>query len=281
MSAQNNLKKPAFTKIMLGYNPKEVDQYIEYITERYAAVSRDVSELRRRVSRLQFELDSIKEQSEPEVQSCGFTDAALDRLRYMIEAERSRHEEALNALVSFIDTHSHGEDVPAKAPPMDEPEMITFDVENDDNFVPLDDEPLISDADAEWQEVLESFISDAEDVEPAKVEDESAEYADAEAVFAAPISGAYLENTDTENTDTAETTTEPAAEAAPPETAPERKKTPAELAAELDFYSDNVVRDGESYDPMTLAQSSTMKRRRPTLEDFMKPMPDNKDRGDR
>lgn len=45
------------------------------------------------------------------------------------------------------------------------------------------------------------------------------------------------------------------------------EKTPAEIAAELDFYTDSVYRNGESFDPMTLAHNATSKRK-PTLDDF-------------
>ncbi len=47
----------------------------------------------------------------------------------------------------------------------------------------------------------------------------------------------------------------------------------AQRTASLDFYTDTVVRDGESFDPMTLAHRRTLTRR-PTLEDFMRPLGD-------
>ena len=56
------------------------------------------------------------------------------------------------------------------------------------------------------------------------------------------------------------------------ETPETEKQTRAQLALELDFYSDEVVRDGESYDPMTLARNASMQRKRPSLEDFMNPL---------
>lgn len=253
MSTQNNLKKPVFTKSMLGYTTKEVDQYIEYVNERYNALSRDVSELKRRVTRLQLGLESPNNSEEATTSASsdtGFTDAAIDRLRGMIEAERLRHEEALSALLGFIESHSHGEELPEK---VTEDNLMT-----ENEFVPLLDDAdidsmIISEDDAEWKEALESFIADA-----AESDDEQAE-AEAEAEV--------LTETETEASEIAEVNEEAKAIS-------EKKKTPAELAAELDFYSDNVVRDGESYDPMTLAQSATMKRRRPTLEDFMNPIYD-------
>jgi len=265
MSTQNNLKKPVFTKSMLGYTTKEVDQYIEYVNERYNALSRDVSELKRRVTRLQLGLESPNNSEEATTSAStdtGFTDAAIDRLRGMIEAERLRHEEALSALLNFIESHSHGEELPEK---VTEDNLMT-----ENEFVPLLDDAdidsmIISEDDAEWKEALESFIADA-----AESDDEQAE-AEAEAEVLTETEAEVSEISEVsevaETSEVAEVNEEAKAIS-------EKKKTPAELAAELDFYSDNVVRDGESYDPMTLAQSATMKRRRPTLEDFMNPIYD-------
>ncbi len=49
--------------------------------------------------------------------------------------------------------------------------------------------------------------------------------------------------------------------------AKKKEKTPAEMAAELDFYTDSVYRDGESFDPMTLAHNSATSRK-PKYDDF-------------
>ena len=46
-----------------------------------------------------------------------------------------------------------------------------------------------------------------------------------------------------------------------------KEKTPAEIAAELDFYTDSVYRDGESFDPMTLAHNVTSNRK-PKYDDY-------------
>lgn len=249
MSVQNTLKKPEFTKTMLGYNPQEVDRYIEYLTERYAAVSRDVSELKRRLTRLQLGLDTPEAENNTPDRG-GFSDAAVDRLRHMIFAERNRHEEALDALLEFIESHKMGEGV-KEAPSFD------------DEFVPLDDEDCdlapreeqviadfgLSEEDEEWTETLDEFIEDAGE--------------DAEDELEIEL--------DIELDDEGETETETETEAKA-----EEARTPAQLAAELDFYSDSVVRDGESYDPMTLAHSATMKRKRPTAEDFLNPIEDGR-----
>jgi len=254
MSVQNNLKKPEFTKTMLGYNPHEVDRYIEYMTERYNAVSRDVSELKRRLTRLQLGLDKTEESENDEKVLHGFSDGAVDHLRHMISAERSRHAESLDALLEFIESHKLGEEVSGQASLNDEYKPLA----NDDGFAPVNGQAAedfdLTDEDEEWTRTLSEFIADAAE------ESESDADGDAKAELSIDI----------EVDIPAETEAQPAAEDEP-QTA---KKTPAELARELDFYSDTVIRDGESYDPMTLAQSATMKRRRPTLEDFVNPIGD-------
>ena len=50
-------------------------------------------------------------------------------------------------------------------------------------------------------------------------------------------------------------------------------RTPAQIAADLDFYTDDSHADGESYDPMTLAAEITSRNSRPKLDDFMKTIP--------
>ncbi len=56
-------------------------------------------------------------------------------------------------------------------------------------------------------------------------------------------------------------------------------KAPTRRSAEemqaMDFYIDEIHKDGESHDLMTLAVESTAKKRRPTLEDFMRPLYDD------
>ena len=51
------------------------------------------------------------------------------------------------------------------------------------------------------------------------------------------------------------------------------ERTPAQIAADLDFYTDGDHADGESYDPMTLAAQITSRNSRPKISDFMKTVP--------
>lgn len=288
MSAQNNLKKPAFTKTMLGYTPKEVDQYIDYVTERYAAVSRDVLELKRRVARLQLGLDPIDSAPKEPAAKQGLSDDAMDRLRVMIESEKRRHEEAMSALLCFVEAQSRREAAPRKAP--EEESAMPEDPEDPENgFVLLPDDgdgAIISEEDTDWADTLGRLVDGAENIgdsekfadgnaenfdDSAKSADAGEEYADAEAVFAAPISGAYLENSTVKSGEPAKNPAEISVPASASKTE-ERKKTPAELAEALDFYSDSTVPDGESFDPMSLAKNSSAMHRHPTLQDFMRPI---------
>lgn len=312
MSVQNNLKKPEFTKTMLGYTPKEVDQYIDHILERYAAVSRDVTELKRRVTRLQLGMeercDTAPEKEAAPTVYAGLSDSVMDKLRYMIESERRRHEEAMDALMSFLESHSRDEmlQIPAEEIPVCEAEEAEPEAEEANGTIAFED------SDAEWEDALEKFIADAGEDEEEAVDDEDADEFEDEPEAepeAAPESadadeddtdslleklfGKYDVTLDTEDEsedeeveddeveddeveevsvehfgDIGENEDETKAEAEAV-----REKTPAEIAAELDFYSDGTVHNGESYDPMTLAANATMKRRRPTLEDFMRPLP--------
>lgn len=286
MSVQNNLKKPEFTKTMLGYTPKEVDQYIDHILERYAAVSRDVTELKRRVTRLQLGLESGNYPSEtPEAAKTesapvynGLSDSVMDKLRHMIESERRRHEEAMDALMSFLEAHSRDEELPTPAedfiPEMSETEIFPEDISFE---TPVEDTVELDESDAEWENILEAFISDVPAEETLA---EKANEDDLDLIFDMPLTDEIPslpdDDEDISHIDLSEEIFEEK-EAEIPASEPsseEKKKTPAEIAAELDFYSDGSVHNGESYDPMTLAAKATMKRR-PTLEDFMRPLPEN------
>lgn len=287
MSVQNNLKKPEFTKTMLGYTPKEVDQYIDHILERYAAVSRDVTELKRRVTRLQLGLEPINvpsdapeaTSSEPAPVYSGLSDSVMDKLRHMIESERRRHEEAMDALMSFLESHSRDEALPIPAEEMvaEAPAPEAF-AEEGDIQEPANDEIELGEADAEWENILEGFIEDfpSEETPSNEVEDD-----DIDLIFDMPLSdelpSVFDEEEEHEYVPVEEHEDHEEYEEIPlhEDHTDEKKKSPAEIAAELDFYSDGTVHNGESFDPMTLAANATMKRRRPTLEDFMRPLPED------
>lgn len=170
MSAQNNLKKPTFSKGVMGYTPAEVDRYIDHVNERYNTVSREAAELKRKVINLQLRLDEAEGRlAEAEKQSVTdkiFDKSSVSQLFDMLERENSRHAQFIDLLKDKLC------DMMA-----DEPE------ESDDD---------------DWQDALGTFI-DAPDwsaeraEEPAFAEEAApaAEPAEPEAVPYVAVFGSY------------------------------------------------------------------------------------------
>jgi len=368
MSVQNNLKKPAFTKTVMGYNVSEVDKYIEHITERYNSVCAENSELKRRVLRLQLKLDETSDKlgdaetavvdPKPLNRSVLYevfdvldaelrrTEAFYEDLKSKLnaisevkndESDDSAWEGPLSAFISSIVTEENeddaedtedseeipyhdGENVPAddkstadKAPSQsifadfesfvmceddeleapatandaeiyDEP---SDDLSADDEFPAndeADEETVIMNSDADDDEdrsdasyeeetemllkLLQGTFNVASEEERSFEHDLGAEFAggeytedaelDDDPLVSAGIGSEAAEEhePDVDSGDASEDASEDEA----------REKTPAEIAAELDFYTDSVHRDGESFDPMMLARLAT--DRKPKYEDF-------------
>lgn len=57
MNIWNNLKKPEFDRGFRGYSMADVDRYIDYIVDRYSAVQKENSALKKRLSDMQNEND--------------------------------------------------------------------------------------------------------------------------------------------------------------------------------------------------------------------------------
>ncbi len=55
-----DLKNKSFTKAMRGYNPVEVDEYIEFLIEKYTELYRENDELERKLKTVVARLDEIK-----------------------------------------------------------------------------------------------------------------------------------------------------------------------------------------------------------------------------
>ena len=135
MNAQNNLKKPNFSKGVMGYTPSEVDRYIDHINERYNTVSREAAELKRKIINLQLRLNEAEDRlAEAEKKSTTkkcFDHEALSQIFDMLDRENSRHAQFLDLL-------------------------------KDKLCDMLDDEIKESD-DGEWEDALDEFI-DAPDL---------------------------------------------------------------------------------------------------------------------
>ncbi len=64
MLAPHELKNKSFTKTMRGYNPQEVDEYIDFLVENYTALYRENSELERKLKIVVTNLDELKDEEE-------------------------------------------------------------------------------------------------------------------------------------------------------------------------------------------------------------------------
>lgn len=368
MSVQNNLKKPAFTKTVMGYTVSEVDKYIEHITERYNSVSAENSELKRRVLRLQMKLDELSgrlndaeaDVSQPKpldrralIEVFDVLDSELRRTQAFYEDLKGRlndiseekesgdddsaWEETLSAFISSVpadEPENDGEaltedakesdvghpavpetqsgadsgifadfesfvmggdedgeadgsclsnDASEAEHPHDELKELT---DGDGSFAESelhvtaepDEEELIMNSDGQdssYEQETEMLLKLLQGTFSVTDEEEKSFEHDLGAEFAGGEDDSFSEDEDDDYLDSLKAMySEPDgdnAEAVQPEMTPEedkREKTPAEIAAELDFYTDGVHADGESFDPMTLAHQIT--ERKPKYEDFFK-----------
>ncbi|MFA6729489.1 MAG: DivIVA domain-containing protein [Eubacteriales bacterium] len=64
MLAPHELKNKTFSKVMRGYNPAEVDDYIEFLVDTYTTLYRENSELERKLKIVVTNLDEIKDEEE-------------------------------------------------------------------------------------------------------------------------------------------------------------------------------------------------------------------------
>ena len=64
MLAPHELKNKAFSKSLKGYNAAEVDDYIEFLIEKYTEAYRENSELDRKLRVVVNTLDEIKDEEE-------------------------------------------------------------------------------------------------------------------------------------------------------------------------------------------------------------------------
>lgn len=64
MLAPHELKNKTFTKTLKGYNPAEVDEYIEFLLAKYAEAYKENNELERKLHVVATNLDEIKDEEE-------------------------------------------------------------------------------------------------------------------------------------------------------------------------------------------------------------------------
>ncbi len=311
MSAQNSLIKPSFTKSVMGYNTGEVDKYVEHVSERYNSVCRENAELKRRLLSESVRINEAEERI-AELEKIAVTGkvldkSALNKIFDSLSAEKERFAYFIESLKeSLNDICADGEDLLTADDSWEETlcgyieevrdvsdtaedasaEAVSDSDEADDTagFYEICDDD--SDAyDAETDNVLaifddsedsgdmadepffipdlddDAFSADEPTEAPADNDDENEVAADSEGIIEEDVCVAD-ESSDPEDLE------EEAEEEKPVDT-----RTPAQIAADLDFYTDGDHADGESYDPMTLAAQITSRSSRPKFEDFMKPLP--------
>ncbi|MBQ8895281.1 MAG: DivIVA domain-containing protein [Clostridia bacterium] len=64
MLAPHELKNKQFQKTFKGYNPQEVDEYLEFVLEKYTELYRENNELERKLRIVVTNLDEIKDEEE-------------------------------------------------------------------------------------------------------------------------------------------------------------------------------------------------------------------------
>ncbi len=64
MLAPHELKNKEFQKSLRGYNPQEVDEYLEFVLEKYTEIYRENNELERKLRIVVTNLDEIKDEEE-------------------------------------------------------------------------------------------------------------------------------------------------------------------------------------------------------------------------
>lgn len=270
MSVQNKINKPSFTKSVMGYTQSEVDKYVDRVIERYNSVCRENAELKRRVLALSLrieEAESKLEKAEKESENEKIlTKSSLLRVFDMLNDEKKRYSCFIDSLMETLNTMASEEDFR----------------ENDDDWVSILDDYIeeaileeeqdekskdASSDDGVKEDMLISealgYIKDRGIITSAVAEEAHDPVPDVTPADVKEQSEAIAEETEAAQTPEKTESDLPEAE--------NRKKTPAEIAAELDFYPDKLHADGESFDPMILAAQATSQRKRPIFADLMDP----------
>lgn len=244
MSVQNTLKKPAFTKSVRGYTVQEVDRYIEYVNERYAAVCRDVAELKRKLTRLKLGLD--RPEAEANTANVDVLPEELlkhlENLRREVSAECERHAEHLKRLSRDFENETLN--------------TVSTKINAEVGASILKNTAV--------QSLNELAVNEVAALEAEPISAEECNSSDG----ALPESESPVEIGEDDGSlkETAELTEDGTSEDGNDNT---EEKTPAQLAEEIDFYSDGVHADGESFDPMDFAADAAAKYARPSFASLM------------
>ncbi|MBQ6788870.1 MAG: DivIVA domain-containing protein [Clostridia bacterium] len=305
MSVQNSLMKPAFTKSVMGYNTGEVDKYVEHVSERYNSVCKENAELKRRLLaegvRMREAEEKIAELESTAVQGVALDKSELVKIFDALNAEKERFAYFVESLKeSLNDICAESEEALTADDSWEEVlDGYVEEVHNEDDtssavsdgnegFYEIcdDDADSVGEITPACEEVCETVAED--DAYGAETDDVLSIFNTATAEDKADISfvvpdldGDVFADGDPAEDDTPSDedviTEEDADMDADEETAGDEnehdERTPAQIAADLDFYTDGDHADGESFDPMTLAAQITSRNSRPKISDFMKTVP--------
>ena len=64
MVSPHELKNKAFTRVMRGYNPAEVDEHFDFLLSTYTDLYKENDELHRRIVKLEEQLEQYTKDSE-------------------------------------------------------------------------------------------------------------------------------------------------------------------------------------------------------------------------
>ena len=279
MSVHNSLMKPSFTKSVMGYNTGEVDKYVEHVTERYNSVCKENAELKRRLLsesvRIREAEERISELERAVKVSVALDKSSLVKIFDMLNAEKDRFayfveslKESLNAIcdesVDNLIADDSWEDTLGgyieEVSDADVSDDSAPDITDDVGFYEIDEGAETYDT--ETDDILSIFndsTADAEDI------------TDIEADDSASDDITVVETTDADTAEAEDDSVSDTADDKNDETADSR--TPAQIAADLDFYTDGDHADGESFDPMTLAAQITARNSLPKSQDFINVVP--------
>ena len=241
MSVQNSLKRPTFTKSVMGYAQGEVEKYIDHVTERYNSVCRENAELKRRVMALGVRLDEATDRINELERECSQTPVVTEGGRYdalglegliiSLENEKRRSEAVITEIQDKLRLLAS-----ESAPSVDETSAC-------DTWEALG--KFILEASADLPEAEEKTVSEVRTVEisdsplPEIVLDRDVGTSALTAPAALLLPEVKLENKEAILAEEAPSEPEKTSERAA------RAKTPLEIADELDFYPLEDAEDGK------------------------------------
>ena len=244
MSVQNSLKRPTFTKSVMGYAQGEVEKYIDHVTERYNSVCRENAELKRRVMALGVRLDEATDRINELERECSQTPVVTEGGRYdalglegliiSLENEKRRSEAVITEIQDKLRLLAS-----ESAPSGDETSAC-------DTWEALG--KFILEASADLPEAEEKTVSEVRTVEisdsplPEIVLDRDVGTSALTAPDALLLPEVKLENKEAILTEEAPSEPEKTSKSAA------RAKTPLEIADELDFYPLEDEEDDEDYE---------------------------------